>query len=142
MGCWRPLKGFAGGSTIQNLPARQETWFQSLGREDGLEKKTATHSLQYSCIRNPMGRESGRLEAMGSRRAGHNRATKQSPQRTMGEGKPTFALLSTSNLDPPAENAAGCPFILVRDFPISSLVHGHLKQRLYCTMSLHQGLAT
>ena len=30
--------------TIKNLPAVQETWVQSLGREDNLEKAMATHS--------------------------------------------------------------------------------------------------
>ena len=30
--------------TVKNLPAVQETWVQSLGWEDPLEKGTATHS--------------------------------------------------------------------------------------------------
>ena len=30
--------------TVKNLPAKQETWVQSLGREDSLEKGVATHS--------------------------------------------------------------------------------------------------
>ena len=29
---------------VNNLPAMQETWVQSLGQEDPLEKETATHS--------------------------------------------------------------------------------------------------
>ena len=29
---------------VKNLPAMQETWVQSLGREDPLEKEVATHS--------------------------------------------------------------------------------------------------
>ena len=29
---------------LQNLPSMQETWVQSLGREDPLEKEVATHS--------------------------------------------------------------------------------------------------
>ena len=29
---------------VKHLPAIQETWFQSLGREDALEKEMATHS--------------------------------------------------------------------------------------------------
>ena len=29
---------------VKNLPAVQETWVQSLGREDPLEKGMATHS--------------------------------------------------------------------------------------------------
>ena len=30
---------------VKNLPARQETWVQSLGWEDRLEKGKATHSI-------------------------------------------------------------------------------------------------
>ena len=30
--------------SIKNLPAVQETWIGSLGREDSLEKEMATHS--------------------------------------------------------------------------------------------------
>ena len=29
---------------VKNLPATQETWVQSLGRKDALEKRMATHS--------------------------------------------------------------------------------------------------
>ena len=29
---------------VNHLPAMQETWIQSLGREDPLEKEMATHS--------------------------------------------------------------------------------------------------
>ena len=29
---------------VKNLPAMQETWFQSLGQEDLLEKGMATHA--------------------------------------------------------------------------------------------------
>ena len=42
------LKGFLGGSVVRNLPAMQETqetWVQSLGRENPLEEgMAATHS--------------------------------------------------------------------------------------------------
>ena len=30
---------------VKSLPAMQETWVQSLGREDPLEKEMATHSV-------------------------------------------------------------------------------------------------
>ena len=36
--------GFPVAQTIKNLPAMQETWVQSLGWEDPLEKGKATHS--------------------------------------------------------------------------------------------------
>ena len=41
---------------IKTLPAVQETWVRSLGREDPLEKGMATHPLQYSCLEDPMER--------------------------------------------------------------------------------------
>ena len=36
--------GFPGGSDSKDPPAKQETWVWSLGQEDSLEKKMATHS--------------------------------------------------------------------------------------------------
>ena len=38
------LSGLPDGSVVKNLPAKQEMWVQSLGREDPLEKGMATHS--------------------------------------------------------------------------------------------------
>ena len=38
---------------VKRLPAMQETWVRSLGREDPLEKGMA---LQYFCLENPMDR--------------------------------------------------------------------------------------
>ena len=35
---------FPGGSEVKNLPTMQETWVESLGQEDPLEKGMATHS--------------------------------------------------------------------------------------------------
>ena len=35
---------FPGGSVVKNPPAMQETWGQSLGQEDPLEKEMGTHS--------------------------------------------------------------------------------------------------
>ena len=40
---------------VRNPPAMQETWVQSLGWADPLEKEMAT-PLQYSCLENPMDR--------------------------------------------------------------------------------------
>ena len=39
----------------RNLPAMRETWVQSWGWEDPLDKGKATHSLQYSGMENSMG---------------------------------------------------------------------------------------
>ena len=36
--------GFPGGSAVKNLPGRPETWLQTLGQEDPLEKEMAMHS--------------------------------------------------------------------------------------------------
>ena len=52
--------------TIKNLPAMQETWVQSLGREDPLEKGEATHSSILAW------RIPWTVQSMGSQRAGHN----------------------------------------------------------------------
>ena len=38
------IKGFPGAQLVKNLPAMWETWVQSLGWEDPLEKGKATHS--------------------------------------------------------------------------------------------------
>ena len=37
-------RGFPGRSVAKNPPAMQETRVQAVGREDSLEKETATHS--------------------------------------------------------------------------------------------------
>ena len=45
-------KTFLVAQTVKHLPTMQETWVQSLGREDPLEKEMATH--QYSRLENLM----------------------------------------------------------------------------------------
>ena len=42
--------------TVKRLPTMQETWVQSLGWEDLLEKEMATHSsiLAWNILKNPM----------------------------------------------------------------------------------------
>ena len=52
---------------VKNLPAKQETWVQSLGREDPLEKELATHS-SILAWRIPWMVEPGGLQSMGSQR--------------------------------------------------------------------------
>ena len=34
--------------TIKNLPVKQDTWVQSLEKEDSLEKEMATHSSTFA----------------------------------------------------------------------------------------------
>ena len=66
--------GFAGDSVVKNPLAgqeTQETWVQSLGGEDPLEKEMATHS----CIlawRSPRTEETDRLQSIKSQRVGGN----------------------------------------------------------------------
>ena len=59
---------------VKNMPAMQESWIQSLGWEDPLEKAMATHSsnLAWEIL---WTEEPGRLQSMGSQRVRHNWAT-------------------------------------------------------------------
>ena len=57
--------------TIKNLSAMQDTWVQSLGWEDPLEKGMATH-IGILAWRIPWTEGPGRLQTMGSQRIGHN----------------------------------------------------------------------
>ena len=50
---------------LKRLPAMQETWVQSLGQEDPLEKEMATHSSIFAW-RIPWTEEPIRLQSMGS----------------------------------------------------------------------------
>ena len=52
---------------LKRLPAMQETWVRSLGREDPLEKEMATHSSNLAWIV-PWTEELGGLQSMGSQR--------------------------------------------------------------------------
>ena len=52
---------------VKNPPAMQETWVQSLGCEDPLEKGMATHSSILTW-RIPWTEEPGGLQSMGSQR--------------------------------------------------------------------------
>ena len=57
------LDAFLVAQAVKNLPAMQETWIQSLRREDPLEKRMLTHS----CIlawRIPWTEEPGRLQSI------------------------------------------------------------------------------
>ena len=49
----------------KNLPAIQETWVQSLGQEDPLEKEGNGNPLQYSCLENSVDRGAWRATAHG-----------------------------------------------------------------------------
>ena len=57
---------------VKNLLAMWETWVQSLGWEDPLEKEMATHSSTLAW-KIPWMEEHGRLQSMGSQRVGRTR---------------------------------------------------------------------
>ena len=54
---------------VKNLPAMQEAWVQSLGREDALEKGVATHSSilawKIPWTEEPVGLQSTRSQRIG-----------------------------------------------------------------------------
>ena len=56
---------------VKSLPALQETWVQSLGGEDPLEKEMGTHS-SILAWKIPWMEEPGRLQSMGSKKVRHN----------------------------------------------------------------------
>ena len=56
---------------IRNLPAKQEAQVQSLGGEDPLQKKMATHSSILSW-ETPWTEEPCRLQSIGSQRVGQD----------------------------------------------------------------------
>ena len=56
---------------LKRLPAMQETWVQSLGQEDPLEKEMAIHSSTIAW-EIPWTEEPGRLQSMGLQRVGHD----------------------------------------------------------------------
>ena len=59
---------------VKHLSTMWETWVQSLGQEDLLEKEMATHS-SILAWKIPWAEKPGRLQSMGSQRVGHDWAT-------------------------------------------------------------------
>ena len=59
---------------VKHLPTMQETWVQSLGRDDLLEKEMATHS-SILAWKNPWTEKPHRLQSMGSQRVRHDWVT-------------------------------------------------------------------
>ena len=57
--------------TVKCLPAMQETWVQSLGWEDPLEKEMATH-FSTLAWKIPWIEKPGKLQSLGSQRVGHD----------------------------------------------------------------------
>ena len=66
--------GFPDGLLVKNLPAMQETqetWVQSLGQENPLEKEIATHTSILAWIIS-WTVEPGGLQSIGLHRVSHN----------------------------------------------------------------------
>ena len=60
----RPQRVSLMAQMVKNLPATQETWGQSLGREDPLEEEVTIHS-RILAWRVPWTEEPGGLQSMG-----------------------------------------------------------------------------
>ena len=88
-------RGFLSGSVVKNPSAIQETRFWSLGWEDPLEEKMATHS-SILAWKIPWTDEPGRLQSMGPQRVGYNWGTLE------GNGSP----LQYSCLENPRDGGA------------------------------------
>ena len=56
---------------VKHLPAMWETWVQSLGQEDSLEKEMATHSSTLAC-KIPLTEEPGEFQCLRLQRVGHD----------------------------------------------------------------------
>ena len=67
---WGPWASLV-AQLVKNLPAMQETWVQSLGWEDPLEKGMAIHS-SILAWRIPWTEEPGGLQFMGLQRVTHD----------------------------------------------------------------------
>ena len=74
---------------VKNLPAMQETWVQSLGWEDPLEKGKATHS-SILAWRIPQTEEPGGLQPTGSQRIGHDWVTWKKRSSPVKPSKPSM----------------------------------------------------
>ena len=88
-------RGFLSGSVVKNPSAIQETRFWSLGWEDPLEEKMATHS-SILAWKIPWTDEPGGLQSMGPQRVGYNWGTLE------GNGSP----LQYSCLENPVDRGA------------------------------------
>ena len=65
------LGGYLSGSVVKNPSAMQEVWIRSLGREDPMEEKMATHSSTLAW-RIPWTEEPGQLQPIGSQKVGQD----------------------------------------------------------------------
>ena len=80
---------------VKNPPAMQETWVQSLGQEDPLERRMATYS-SILAWRIPWTEESGEPQSMGLQRVWHDWVTKHT-QAVLKGSLLNFILLAQLN---------------------------------------------
>ena len=66
-----PISRWLVAQMVKNLPAMWETWVQSMGQEDPLEKGMANHATILAW-RIPWTEEPGGLQSMESQRVGHD----------------------------------------------------------------------
>ena len=79
-----------------NMPAAQQTWVQSLGQEDPLEKGMATHS-SIIAWRIPWTEEPGGLQSIGSQRVRQDKATNRLIVQTRWKEVPRYTFLDDSD---------------------------------------------
>ena len=88
--------------TVKCLPTMQETWVQSLGQEDPLEKEIATHCSTLAW-KIPWVEEPGRLQSMGSQNVRLNWVTSLS----------FFSFMSIESVMPSNHLILCCPLLLL-----------------------------
>ena len=106
--------------TVKSLPATQETWVWSLGREYPLEKEMTTHSSTLAW-KLPWTEDPGRIQSMRSQRVGHDWVTSLEPVRTSPVKLVSFCFISS-----PGYICTGCSVIVELKLwlPWSLLIHG------------------
>ena len=60
--------GFPSGSVVKHPPAMRDSWVQSLGQEDPLEKEMAMHSSMLAW-EIPWTEKPGRIQSMGPQKS-------------------------------------------------------------------------
>ena len=119
---------------VKNAPAMQERQIRSLGQEDPLEKKMATH-CSILAWEIPWTEEPGGLQSMGvKRRAGHDLAAKQQQRGENGRQYITHSLA-------PCQNSLCCTYLLLivsHMYYIVTVVY--MKNFVFFYLMLHQML--
>ena len=82
--------GFPGGPVVKNPPAKQETWVQSLGQEDSLEKELETH-FSILAWEIPWEEEPGNNSSWGHKQLDTAKQLKSS-------SNPLFAVIGTAHI--------------------------------------------